>query len=162
VRVCVYLCACMCVWGEGVQMPSTPEEWRVIAAEFAERWNLPNCCGALDGKHIQIKSPGGSDYFNYLKYHSIVAKICYEHVLKINYICLPAYCLFLHGQIRLVSRKSSAEKNFQLLVPAVPGAPLFIFLLCSRSRSVYCDFKLLHFLLTSSTRTEKNTQIQWQ
>jgi hypothetical protein len=53
-------------------MPSTPEEWRVIAAEFAERWNLPNCCGALDGKHIQIKSPGGSNYFNYLKYHSIV------------------------------------------------------------------------------------------
>ncbi|KAK7485168.1 hypothetical protein BaRGS_00023578 [Batillaria attramentaria] len=43
-----------------------------IAQDFQNRWNLPNCIGAMDGKHIEIRSPGGSVYYNYLKYHSII------------------------------------------------------------------------------------------
>lgn len=43
-----------------------------VARDFEMQWNFPNCIGAIDGKHIEIQSTGGSDYFNYLKYHSII------------------------------------------------------------------------------------------
>ena len=59
---------------EVIACPTTPEEWMTIADQFALRWNFYNCLGALDGKHIAIKCPkgGGSMYFNYKKFHSIV------------------------------------------------------------------------------------------
>lgn len=54
----------------------TPDknEWKIIVHRFNLLWNLPNCLGALDGKHIRIeKIPNsGSLNFNYKSYHSIV------------------------------------------------------------------------------------------
>ena len=43
------------------------EDWKRIERKFATRWNFPNCCGAMDGKHVVIQSPGrsGSLYYNY-------------------------------------------------------------------------------------------------
>ncbi|XP_025113621.1 putative nuclease HARBI1 [Pomacea canaliculata] len=55
-----------------LKVPSTEAEWQQISLEFAQRWNLPNCIGAIDGKHVAIRSPGGSTHYNYLKFHSII------------------------------------------------------------------------------------------
>lgn len=43
------------------------EIWLNVANRFNERWNLPNCLGAIDGKHIRIKCPsgGGSLFYNF-------------------------------------------------------------------------------------------------
>ena len=55
-------------------MPSTPEEWKIVSSEFNNKWNYPNCIGALDGKHIKILQPpnSGSYYFNYKHDFSVV------------------------------------------------------------------------------------------
>lgn len=54
--------------------PSTTAEWSEISHRFQYRWQLPNCLGAIDGKHIRILHPPGtgSDYFNYKGYFSLV------------------------------------------------------------------------------------------
>ena len=59
---------------EVLDCPSTPEEWKKVADVFSTRWNFHHACGAVDGKHVAIRCPakGGSVYFNYKRYHSIV------------------------------------------------------------------------------------------
>ncbi|XP_068675425.1 uncharacterized protein [Montipora foliosa] len=57
-----------------ITCPSSEEEWLEIAKRFHSRWQLPNCIGAIDGKHVRILHPPGtgSDYFNYKGFFSIV------------------------------------------------------------------------------------------
>lgn len=54
-------------------MPENESEWKTVMKTF-DRWNYPNCVGAMDGKHISIQAPinSGTEYFNYKGYHSIV------------------------------------------------------------------------------------------
>lgn len=49
--------------------PPTKERFETITEEFFKRWNIPNCIGAVDGKHIPIQAPAhtGTDYFSYKK-----------------------------------------------------------------------------------------------
>lgn len=69
------------IWNElkDVYMPlPTREQWLYIAQRFQTLWNIPNCIGAIDGKHVRIeKIPNtGSTNFNYKFYHSIVLLGC--------------------------------------------------------------------------------------
>lgn len=59
---------------EVFKTPTNPAEWNNVADEFEERWNLPHCCGALDGKHVRMKQPLGSGtlFYNYKGFFSIV------------------------------------------------------------------------------------------
>lgn len=48
--------------------------WKEISHRFETLWNLPNCLGSIDGKHVRVqKLPGsGSKNFNYKSFHSLV------------------------------------------------------------------------------------------
>lgn len=56
----------------------TPEPitstWADVEKEFSSKWNFPNCIGAIDGKHVNIRAPphSGSQIFNYNKHFSVV------------------------------------------------------------------------------------------
>lgn len=60
-----------------IPLPDT-EGWINIASRYYEVWNLPNCVGSIDGKHIRItKLPNsGSANFNYKNYHSVILLGC--------------------------------------------------------------------------------------
>ncbi|KMQ88306.1 nuclease harbi1-like protein [Lasius niger] len=57
-----------------IKFPKTTEEWTSIAKVYEERWNFPNCLGSVDGKHVRIIPPKGSNAFyrNYKGYDSLV------------------------------------------------------------------------------------------
>jgi len=62
-----------CLKGIYLKHPSK-EEWKNIEKDFCDRWDFPNCFGALDGKHIRVQCPpnSGSMYYNYKGYYSII------------------------------------------------------------------------------------------
>ena len=59
---------------EVVRNPTTAEGWKEIATSYSSRWGFHHVLGALDGKHFCIHCPanGGSQFYNYKGYHSIV------------------------------------------------------------------------------------------
>ncbi|XP_036339354.1 putative nuclease HARBI1 [Rhagoletis pomonella] len=52
----------------------TESQYQDIAKDFYNIWNIPNCVGAIDGKHVAIKCPANSNamFYNYKKFYSIV------------------------------------------------------------------------------------------
>lgn len=72
-----------CVWDtlqqDYMPMPSA-EEWTTIAKRFYQQWNMPNCLGSIDGKHVRVKCPqnSGSAYYNYQGFFSIVLLGCVD------------------------------------------------------------------------------------
>lgn len=71
-----------------------PDEdiWKQSADGF-ERLGFPNCCGAIDGKHVQIQSPAksGTMFFNYLKTFSIVLLAICDANKNFIYVDIGAY-----------------------------------------------------------------------
>ena len=65
---------CTCVNFSFFQTPSTEAEWLQVSHDFHRKWNFPHVIGCIDGKHIRIVCPrkGGSLYYNYKDFHSIV------------------------------------------------------------------------------------------
>lgn len=71
-----------------MQVPQTQKEWKKIQDEYFHRWNFPNCCGALDGKHVVIRNApnSGSEYFNYKSSFSVIlfasvdANYCFSYI----------------------------------------------------------------------------------
>ena len=54
--------------------PPERRDWENIEEGFRTKWNFPNCCGTIDGKHVNIQAPknSGSLLFNYKGTFSLV------------------------------------------------------------------------------------------
>lgn len=69
---CIIKETCQVLWNvlqPIVMPPPAKEDLAHISGEFYKKWNIPNCVGALDGKHVEIQCPkySGSVYFSYKK-----------------------------------------------------------------------------------------------
>lgn len=73
---------------EYLKVPATPDEWQSVAKGFIDRWQFPNCIGAVDGKHVNMVAPpnSGSLFFNYKNHHSIVLMEIADSAYKLLYI----------------------------------------------------------------------------
>ena len=107
---------------EVIVCPTTPTEWRNVAAGFKDKWNVEHVIGAIDGKHVRITAPprSGSYYFNYKGYHSIVLLGVVDANYKFRYVSVGAngatcdaqvffftelYRKFAHNQMGLPPRE---------------------------------------------------------
>ncbi|XP_077277495.1 uncharacterized protein LOC143905778 [Temnothorax americanus] len=71
----------------------TEEDWRKYAHGYWNRWNIPNCVGSVDGKHVRLRCPprSGSLYFNYKKFYSIVLLAVADHLYRFVLVDIGAY-----------------------------------------------------------------------
>lgn len=62
-----------------LKFPETRDDWSKVSEGFWNKWQFPNCLGAIDGKHFKIRCPNktGSLYFNYKnEFSSLVLAMC--------------------------------------------------------------------------------------
>jgi hypothetical protein len=79
---------------EGKFLPSSSViDWNQKAEQFWNRWDFPNCVGALDGKHVRIISPddSGSLFFNFKGFFSIVLFALVDANCKFTVIDVGSY-----------------------------------------------------------------------
>lgn len=102
------------------------DNWIRIADEYRCRWQLPNCLGAIDGKHVKIKSPNksGTLYYNYKKTYSIVLFGVCDANNFFTYVNIGAYGSQSDGGVLRESSFGYHLKNGTLNIPqdaALPG-----------------------------------------
>lgn len=100
-------------------MPYKKEEWLDVARKFNDSWNHPNCIGALDGKHVAIEAPqhGGSMYFNYKKFHSIVLMGLCDADYNFLYIDVGKQGRMSDGGVFKRTDLAEAMKNNTIYIP---------------------------------------------
>ena len=97
-----------------MSLPDSKEKWLSVAKEFEEKWQFPNCVGAIDGKHVPLINPfnSGSTYFNYKSFFSIVLLALADAEYKFLYVNVGCQGRISDGGV---------FKNLELYHPLVYG-----------------------------------------
>ncbi|KAH6928054.1 hypothetical protein HPB50_011007 [Hyalomma asiaticum] len=113
---------CVALWSrlKPMYMPKPKTEtWLHIAEGFSRTWQFPNCIGAVDGKHIQIKCPpnSGSMYFNYKGTYSIVLLAVVDSDYKFVIVDVGAYGKQSDGGVLEQSKFGRRLEDGKLYLP---------------------------------------------
>ena len=116
--------ACKAIWDAlkengFLATPETTTQWRELANDFECKWNFPNCVGAIDGKHVAIQCPpkGGSLYFNYKKFHSLVLMAVVNANYQFSMVDVGDYGRLSDGSVFASSNLGYAINNNLLDLP---------------------------------------------
>lgn len=107
-----------------IKTPTTADEWRAVADRYWEKWQFPNCIGALDGKHcpIQAAPNTGSLDFNFHQFFSVNLTALCDADYKILYVDVGSYG---HNNDAAVFESSTMGINFTNNLYDLPSpAPL--------------------------------------
>ena len=120
---------------EAVVCPTDLDDWKKKEAVFRTKWNVPHALGALDGKHIAIRRPrgGGSEFFNYKGFHSIVMLALVDAEYRFLWVDLGSSGSWSDAQIfnQSVLREKIEDESIgfpppQPLTPDAPPVAYFI------------------------------------
>lgn len=112
--------------------PPTNQLWTHIVNNYWKKWHMPNCFGAIDGKHIVLKCPpnSGSSYFNYKKQYSIVLMAIADYRYRFSLVDIGAYGGNSDGGIFSDSEIGKSLRNNTLNLPegrsTLPGCDICI------------------------------------
>ena len=87
--------------------------------QFERRWHFHNCCGAMDGKHVNIRCPpnSGSFFFNYKKTFSVILFAVVDANLNFLYVDVGTNGRVNDAQVFSKSAFYQALQRNQLNVP---------------------------------------------
>lgn len=113
---------CNALWRrlQPIYMPTPSKElWENISVEFERKWQLYNCVGAIDGKHISIRKPvhSGSSFYNYKHYFSVVLMASVDAHYRFTTIDVGSMCRFSDGNIFYNSPLGAMLHNGSLDLP---------------------------------------------
>ncbi|XP_034945920.1 protein ANTAGONIST OF LIKE HETEROCHROMATIN PROTEIN 1-like [Chelonus insularis] len=107
------------------------DQWKAISDGFYQKWNMPNCIGAIDGKRIEIIAPpkSGTMCYNYKKTFSTVLLAVCDHKYKFTFVDIGAYGSESDGGIFARSSFGKALEEDKLNLPKektkLPGSNMF-------------------------------------
>lgn len=119
---------CKAIWKylrkEYMPLPSE-NMWLEIARRYEELWNMPNCIGSIDGKHIRIQAPPkcGSAYYNYKSYNSIVLMAIVDADFMFTMISVGDYGRNSDGAVFTNSRIGGLLNENKLHIPPARSLP---------------------------------------
>ena len=126
----VILSTCKSIWealvDEVLPFPMK-EAWLHSAAQFERRWNLPNCIGALDGKHVVLTQPAnsGSQFYNYKGSFSMNLMAIANSEYRFMLIDIGAYGSQADGGVWKMSTMGTLFQEHKLNIPLGRRLPDF-------------------------------------
>ncbi|XP_043479941.1 uncharacterized protein LOC122509765 [Leptopilina heterotoma] len=100
-------------------------DWQIVARSYFEKWNFPNCLGAIDGKEIRIKKPphSGSLFWNYKKFFSFKLLAACDAHLRFTWIDVGDYGSVSDASAFLYTDLYTALEHNELDLPPAAAIP---------------------------------------
>lgn len=119
---------CKAIWRhlQPIYMPSpTVEMWENIALDFERKWQMYNCLGSIDGKHVCIRKPicSGSSFYNYKQHCSIVLMATVDAHYRFTTVDIGSMGRFSDGNIFAESNLGKNLRNGSLQLPEPKPLP---------------------------------------
>jgi hypothetical protein len=103
----------------------TTQEWLHISERFYQLWNIPNCVGCVDGKHVRVKCPAqsGSAFYNYHGFFSLVLMACVDADSIFTWISVGDFGRNSDGRVINSSGFLKSVESNELGIPSAQPLP---------------------------------------